>query len=84
MTAEARQHAVELVRRIVAADGTDEEIHALLNELHHLVPDPRVADLIFWPQHHPLSADLSEQDLTPELIVDLAHRYSPLALGAPD
>jgi len=59
---------------------SEEEADALISEFESLVPDPNASDLIFWPQRHALSRDLSESELTPELIVDLAYRYQPFAL----
>lgn len=73
--------AVEVVRRIMTGDyTTDEEAESLVNEFTSLVPDPRASDLIFWPNQHPLSRGLSEEELTPELIVELAREYRPFEL----
>ncbi len=73
--------AIEVVRRILAGDyTTDEEAESLVNEFASLVPDPKASDLIFWPNQHPLSSGLSENELTPELIVELAHQYRPFEL----
>jgi hypothetical protein len=76
-----RDRAVELVRRIYAGDyTTDEEVDSLVAEFESLVPDPQASDLIFWPDAHPLSRGLPDDELTPELVVELARRYRPIAL----
>ena len=73
--------AVELVGRIMAGDyTTDDEADSLVEEFESLVPDPRASDLIVWPNQHPLSRDLSEDELTPTRIVELARQYRPFAL----
>ena len=73
--------AVELVRRIKAgAYLTEGEADSLVAEFESLVPDPHASDLIFWPDAHPLSQGSSEDELTPERIVELARRYRPIAL----
>jgi len=60
--------------------GAAEEVDSLVAEFESLVPDPNESNLIFWPQHHPLSCGLSEAELTPEKVVELARRYQPFAL----
>ena len=59
---------------------TEAEGDAALRELKLLVPDPRVSDLIFWPERHPLSASIPDKKLTAELVVELAMRYEPFSL----
>jgi hypothetical protein len=53
----------------------DAELEELISELTRVVPDPNVSNLIFWRQQHPLSRDVSSEELTAEVIVELAHRY---------
>lgn len=59
---------------------TEGEGEAALRELESLVPDPRVSDLIFWPERHPLSASVPDSKRTAELVVELAMRYEPFSL----
>lgn len=47
---------VALVQRIVACDGTEQEIDGWLDELQSRVPHPAVSDLIYH-NDEPLSAD---------------------------
>lgn len=76
-----QDRAVELVRKIYAGDyTTDDEVDSLVTEFESLVPDPQASDLIFWPDAHPLSRGLSDDELTPERVVELARRYRPIAL----
>ena len=66
----SKDELVELVRKISAAEGTEEEIDAMLHTLEKNVPHPAVSDLIFW----------SEEELTPEQIVEKALAYRSIAL----
>ena len=75
-----RERALEIVEQLVSADHQEEaEGDALLDELERLVPDPRVSDLIYWPDSHPLSRGLAPEELTPATIVELAYQYRPFA-----
>ena len=76
-----RERATEIVRLILDGAGESEaEADRLVDEFESLVPDPNASDLIFWPERHPLVKHLTDQQLTPERIVDLAYQYKPLAL----
>jgi hypothetical protein len=76
-----RQRAIELARLILDGAGeTEEEADELIKEFESLVPDPNASALIFWPEAHALSRELTPEQLTPERIVDLAYRYKPFAL----
>jgi hypothetical protein len=39
---------IELVRRIMNAEGTEEKLDTMLDRLEKSVPHPEVSDLIFW------------------------------------
>ena len=81
MDATAQERATGLVEALrTNAFQSDDEADAALEELETLVPDPRVADLIFWPGRHPLSANLSGDELTAARIVELALAYRPFEL----
>lgn len=76
-----RERAVELVELLMDAGSLDDaQVDAAMEKLLSLVPDPRVSDLIFWPQHHAASRDLTQDELTAERIVDLAMSYQPFSL----
>lgn len=81
MTDEERERAVYLVRRLSTGGFESEELNERADdELGRLLPDPHYSDLIFWPNAHPLSAGLTESELTPEKIVELACQYKPFSL----
>ena len=65
-----REQLIELVRRIIAVDGTEQEIDRMLDTFEEHVPYPGASDLIYW----------EEGDLTPEAIVDRALAYKPVPL----
>lgn len=67
-----REYLVELVRKIIEVQGTEQEIDEWLRELEARVPHPHVSDLIFYPE---------KEDMTPEQIVDEALTYRPIRLG---
>lgn len=63
-----RDELTSIVRKIVHAEGTGAEQDRLLDLLMHNVPDPNVADYIFY------------DELSPEEIVDRALAYKPIQL----
>ncbi|QUL58186.1 bacteriocin immunity protein [Paenibacillus tritici] len=68
-----RQQLIELVTRIVNAEGTEAELDQWLEIVVRNVPHPGVSDLIFW----------NEPELTPEEIIDAALVYQPIVLSPP-
>jgi len=73
-----RDELIDLVRRIMAAEGdTKEEADALIELFEAHVPRPGASDLIFWPEH----ATGERRELTPEEVVDIALEYKPTSLG---
>lgn len=66
-----RAELVDLVSRIMSADGSEQELDELLRLLKRNVPHPEVTDLIF----HPL------REMTPEEVVETALSYRPIELG---
>ncbi|SHL02940.1 Colicin immunity protein / pyocin immunity protein [Anaerocolumna jejuensis DSM 15929] len=65
----AREELIELVKKIMDCDGTEEEIDNMILELEENVPHPEISDLIFWGE-----------DKTAEQIVDIALNYKPIIL----
>jgi len=63
---------VDLVRRICAAEGTEEQQEEMMNLLRANVPHPEVSDLIYYPP--------GDVELSPEEIVELALAYKPIRL----
>ncbi|MFD6285855.1 bacteriocin immunity protein [Streptomyces anthocyanicus] len=70
-----RDQLVELVRKIMAANETEEEGDRLVEILEASVPHPRVLNLIY----HPTNEGLAD-GLTAEEVVDNALAYTPFAL----
>lgn len=68
-----RQELVELVAKIVSANGSEAEIAEWLQTLEANVPDPAVSDLIYW----------AEREMTADEIVDRARAYEVVALPPP-
>ncbi len=65
-----RSHLVQLVKQIMAGEGTEDEIHERLMFVRKNVPDPYVSDYIFWP----------DRQMTAEEIIDRALAYKPIQL----
>lgn len=63
-----RDELTSIVRKIANAEGTEAEQDRLLDLLMQNVPDPNVADYIFY------------DELSPEEIVDRALAYKPIQL----
>ncbi|MBC9912687.1 hypothetical protein [Chitinophaga varians] len=63
-----REELIELVKKIAAAAGTEEEIDNMLSLLAEQVSDPHVSDYIYW------------EDLTAEEVVDKALKHKPIQL----
>ena len=68
----SKSELVVLVRRIMAADGSETELDHMLALLSANVPHPAVSDLIYYPKGSMLS---------PEQVVELALAYQPIVLG---
>ena len=67
-----KSELVELVRKIMNAEGTELELNQMIEKLEKNVPHPDVSDLIFYPD--------DENEVTPEKIVEKALSYSPIQL----
>ncbi|SFS52486.1 bacteriocin immunity protein [Marininema halotolerans] len=69
-----REELVELVRRIIDVDGTEEEIDQMIDLFEEIVPNPKGSGLIFYPEN---------EDVTPEEIVEEALHYEPIITPPP-
>lgn len=65
-----RQQLIDLVDKIKLAEGSEDEITDWINLLVENVPDPNVAELIFF----------SDVELTSEEVVDKALAYKSILL----
>lgn len=64
-----KEELIDLVKKIVDAEGTEEEIHANILLLKQNVPHPSPTNLIY------------HEDLTAEEIVDKALSYKPFSFN---
>lgn len=65
-----KEELIELVRKIMCAEGTEEEIDKWMDVLEANVPHPEVSDLIFYPK----------KEMSPEEIVEEALSYKQINL----
>ncbi len=65
-----REELVELVKKIMNAEGSEEEVNEMINLLKENVPHPEVSNLIFW----------SKKELTAEEVINEALLYKPIIL----
>ncbi|BFH62866.1 bacteriocin immunity protein [Paenibacillus azoreducens] len=65
-----KKELLELVEKIMQADGSEQEIDEMIDVLERNVPHPQVSDLIFW----------NEKELTPEEIIEEAMNYKPIII----
>ncbi|WP_228469111.1 hypothetical protein [Paenibacillus sp. JNUCC31] len=63
-------HLIDLVRKLMNAEGTEDELDDMLNELEQELPYTEISNLIFW----------DDRDLTPEQIVEEALAARPIIL----
>ncbi|WP_269054758.1 hypothetical protein [Paenibacillus tundrae] len=63
-------HLVERVRKLMNAEGTENELDEMLTELEQEMPYAEISNLIFW----------DDRDLTPEQIVEEALAARPIIL----
>ncbi|MFU1797446.1 bacteriocin immunity protein [Paenibacillus azoreducens] len=66
----SKKELLELVEKIMQADGSEQEIDEMIDVLERNVPHPQVSDLIFW----------NEKELTPEEIIEEAMNYKPIII----
>lgn len=70
-----RDQLIDLVREIMAAEGSEEDDERMIEILRSNVPHPRVLDLIYHPELEGLTGEV-----TAEQVVDAALAYKPIAL----
>ena len=64
------KHLVELVHKMMNAEGTEQELDDMLTEVQQALPYAEISNLIFW----------DERELTPEQIVEEALQARPIQL----
>jgi len=65
------EELLELIRRVLAAEGQEHEIDFWLSMLRLNIPAPGISDLLFWPGEYFGDGDNSRQ-LSPQDILDAA------------
>jgi hypothetical protein len=68
----SREELVDLVKKIMAVDGTQDELDQFIDLLIKNVPHPEVTNLIYYPP--------DGKDFTAEEIIDLALGYKPIII----
>jgi hypothetical protein len=76
-----REELIELGKKIVNCEGTEEEIDAMYELFSKNVPHPNGANLFFYPENYNARRDdLSRYNPTIEEVVDKALSYKPIQL----
>lgn len=76
-----RNELIELGKRIVNCEGTEEEIHKMIDLFNKNVPHPSGANLFYYPENYNArTCDISTYNLTIEEIVDKCLSYKPIIL----
>ena len=76
----SKEELVELIRRIMNAEGTEEEINEMINLFDANVPHPNGANLAFYPEdcdHKQGWKTIGEYNPSPEEVVEMALSYKP-------
>jgi len=80
----SRPELIDLARRILHGEGTEEQIDEWANRFDAAVLMPNASALLLWPDHYqPTGVDPATYEPTPEEVVDrvLAHRSIILGPG---
>ncbi len=76
-----RDELIELGRKIVNCEGTEQEIDAMLELFSINVPHPNGANLFYYPENYNgRKFDIAEYRPTIEEVVDKALSFKPLQL----
>ncbi|WP_317966763.1 bacteriocin immunity protein [Paenibacillus sp. CCS19] len=59
-----KEELIEIVQKIMCAEGSEEELDSLILLLEQNVPHPNVSDLIFWNEEELSAEDVVEQALS--------------------
>ncbi len=76
-----REVLIELGKRIVAANVSEEDLQSLMELFDKNVPRPNGSNLFYWPENFNFrSDDISEYNPTVEEVVDKCLSYKPIIL----
>lgn len=77
-----RDELIELARKIVNCQGTEEEIDEMCYIFNNNVPHPEGVLLFYYPENYnEKKHNISEYNPTIEEVVDRALNYKPILLG---
>ncbi len=77
----SREELIELGRKIVNCEGTEEEIDSMYDLFNKNVPHPNGANLFYYPENfNARKDDLSKYNPLIEEVVDQALNYKPIQL----
>lgn len=73
-----REELIALAKKIVAVQGTEEELDAWCEQFDENVPHPAGSSLFFWPENYNgRKDDISQYNPTVEEVVDIVLSYQP-------
>lgn len=72
MIALDRKYLIDLIAKIMNAEGTEEELDGYIDELEKISPMPDVTGLIFYPE---------SGDVTAEAVADAILNFKPRLLS---
>jgi hypothetical protein len=76
-----REELIELGRKIVNCEGTEEEIDSMYELFSNNVPHPNGANLFYYPENYNARKfNIAEYRPTIEEVVDKALSYKPIQL----
>jgi hypothetical protein len=76
-----REELIELGKKILNCEGTEEEVDIMIDLFNKNVPHPNGANLFFYPENYNARKDdLSKYSPTVEEVVDKALSYKPIQL----
>jgi len=76
-----RTELIEIGRKIIKAEGTEEELHELMRLFDKNVPRPNGSSMFFWPdKKESKNTDISKYKPTAEEVVDKCLSYKAIQL----
>ncbi|MEN2490303.1 bacteriocin immunity protein [Flavobacterium sp. B11] len=76
-----REELIELGRKIVNCEGTEEEINSMYELFNNNVPHPNGANLFYYPENYNARKfSIAEYNPTVEEVVDKALAYKSIQL----
>lgn len=75
------EELIEIGKKIINCDGTEEEISSMIQMFNQNVPHPSAAGLFYYPENYNSRLDdISHYDPKAEEVVDNALSYIPIQL----